>query len=69
MNTKKGFIRLVILVVIALIVLGYFFNIKITDVIASPNVQANLNWLWDIIVKIWNFITYPIVFLWNRYVV
>ncbi len=69
MNTNKGFIKLIIVIVIALIILGYFFNIKITDVISAPNVQANLSWFWNIIVNIWNFITYPIVFVWNRYVV
>jgi len=60
---------MIIIIVIALIIIGYFFNIRITDVLSSPNVQANLTWFWDIIVKIWNFITYPIVFIWNRYVV
>ena len=69
MDTNKGFIKMIIVIVIALIILGYFFDIRITDVISSPNVQANLTWFWDIVVRVWNFITYPIVFIWNRYVV
>ena len=69
MDTNKGFIKMIIVIVIALIIIGYFFDIRITDVISSPNVQANLTWFWDIVVRVWNFITYPIVFIWNRYVV
>jgi len=68
METNKGFIKMIIVIIIALIILGYFFNIRITDILNSANVQSNLSWFWGLIVKIWNFISYPFMFIWNRYV-
>jgi len=51
--TKKGLIKTIIIIVIALIILGYFgFNVK--DIINSPTVQANLNSAWDFATMIWN---------------
>ena len=45
---KRGLIKTIIIIVIALIVLGYFgFNIE--DILKSQNVQANLNAFWNFI--------------------
>ena len=50
---KKGLIKTVIVIVIALIILGYFgFNVK--DIIDGPTVQANLHTALNIVSKIWN---------------
>jgi len=59
---------MIIVIIIALIILGYF-GFNIVDVLNSPNVQANLNWAWNIVLIIWSYISAPIVWLWNTFVV
>jgi hypothetical protein len=46
MNRSKGFIDTIVLVIIALIVLGYF-NIDIKHILSGPVVKDNLMYLWD----------------------
>lgn len=66
---NKGLIKTVIVIVIALIVLGYFgFNVG--DIIKSPTVQANLTSTWEFISKIWtNYLAGPAVYVWDHFIV
>ena len=66
---KRGLIKTIIIIVIALIVLGYFgFNIE--DIIKSPNVQSNLNASWDFVQKIWNnYLAGPVIYVWDKFFV
>ena len=61
---NKGLLKTIIIIVIALIVLGYF-GVNIQNVMNMPFVQNNLAWLWNILVWIWNVISAPIMYLWN----
>lgn len=69
MSYNKGLIKTVILVVIALIVLGYFgFNVG--DIINSPTVQANLQFTWNFVLNIWNnYLSVPFNYVWNTFVI
>lgn len=62
----KGFIKIVLLIVIALVVLGFFgYNLK--DIINSPTVHDNLAYVWDLIVKLWNnILAEPALWLWDK---
>lgn len=66
---EKGLIKTVLIIVVALIVLGYFgFNIE--DIINTPTVQANLNSTWAFVVNIWNtYLAGPFVYIWDHFVV
>jgi hypothetical protein len=66
---KKGLIKTILLIIVALIVLGYFgFNVG--DIIKSPTVQANLNTAWDFVMKIWNdYLAAPCLYVWNNFFV
>jgi hypothetical protein len=66
---KKGLITTIIVIVIALIILGYFgFNIK--DILNSPTVQANLNAAGTFCVNIWNnYLAGPVMWFWNTFVI
>jgi len=61
--SKKGLIKTIIVIVIALIVLGYFgFNIR--DIISGPTVQANLNTAWDFVSMIWTqYLSGPVIYV------
>lgn len=66
---KKGLIKEVIIIIIALIILGYVFHISIIDILNNPQVQANLGWVWHVITVIWSWISTPIMFIWNTFVI
>lgn len=64
-----GFIKLIILLVIVLIVLGYFgFNIQ--QIINSPTVSGNLSYVWNLALNFWNnFLVVPVTYVWNKIIV
>lgn len=66
---QGGFIKLIIVLVVVLIVLGYFgFNVQ--QIIQSPSVSGNLNYVWGLIVKLWNqFLLVPATFVWDKIII
>lgn len=77
MDTKRshGFIKLIILIVIGLVILGYF-GLNIKDILASPVVKENLAYAWELAKTLWhNWLQAPaqwvfehiIKFLWNLF--
>jgi Flp pilus assembly pilin Flp len=66
---KRGLIKTIIVIVIALIILGYFgFNVG--DIIKGQTVQANLNNAWTFVVNIWNnYLAAPVIYVWDKFVV
>ena len=66
---KKGFIKTIIIIVVALIVLGYF-GFDVENIMKSEKVQKNLNYVWDIISKVWNlYLAAPVMFVWDKFFV
>lgn len=47
-NTRTGFITTILLILAALIILGYF-KINLQTIIDSPTVQANLQYAWELL--------------------
>ncbi len=63
---KAGFIKLIIIIVIGLIVLG-FFGFDIQKIIDSPTVSKNLTYAKDLVVGIYQkYLERPITYLWNK---
>jgi len=63
---KNGFIQAIILVVIALIILG-FFGFDVKDIIDSPLVQKNLGYVWGLVKDVWNkFLAEPALYFWHN---
>lgn len=62
---KKGLIKTIIVIVIALVILGYFgFNVR--DIINSPTVQANLSAAWELVSNVWNnYLAAPVMYVWD----
>lgn len=63
---NRGFVKTILLIVIALIVLGFFgYNLK--EIIDSPTVNENLTYVWGLVVYAWNTcIAEPAVWLWDK---
>lgn len=68
-SKQTGFIKFVIILVIALVILGYFgFNIR--EIIQSPSVSGNLNYGWGLVTALWNkVLVVPVTFIWNKIIV
>jgi len=66
---RGGFIKTIVLIVIALIILGYFgYNVQ--DIVNSPTVQKNLNYAWDIVKYVWNnYLKIPAIFVWEKIII
>lgn len=65
---RGGFIKLILLIVIALIVLGFFgYNLK--DIVDSPTVRENLAYVWELLVKLWNLLLAPLTWVWENIVI
>jgi hypothetical protein len=67
--TRGGFIKAIVIIVVALIVLGYFgYNLQ--DIVKSPTVQGNLNYAWGLVRAVWNnYLAVPFDFIWNRIII
>jgi len=67
--SKKGLIKTIIIIVIALIILGYF-GFNISDIINGPTVQSNLHSAWNFVYNLWNnYLSVPFTFFWDKFVV
>lgn len=65
-NSREGFIRIILLIVIGLIVLG-FFGINLKDVLASPVVKENLSYAWDLAKELWDtWLRTPVMWVWDH---
>ncbi len=65
-SRKGGLIKLVLLIVITLVVLG-FFGYNLREIVDSPTVKDNLAYVWGFIVKLWNmFLATPFHWIWDK---
>jgi hypothetical protein len=65
-HTHRGFIQFVIVLIIALIILGYFgFNMR--EILQRDSVKDNLQYAKELVVKVWqNYLRKPILYFWNE---
>lgn len=66
MNDQRGLIKEILIIVIALIILGYF-GFNITTILSSSVVQTNLAWFWNLLMTIWSWIVTPLTYLWHLF--
>lgn len=65
MNTNKGFIQIIVVIIIILVALGYF-GLNVREIIDSPVVSDNLSYAWSITVHIWqSYLAAPAAYLWG----
>jgi len=67
-NGEKGFLQIIIIVIIALILLNYFFDFNIITFLGQDKIQSTFSYIWnDIIVFLWvNYIGAPIIWAWEN---
>ena len=65
-SQQKGFIKIVILIVVGLLVLSYF-GISLRNVINAPVTQDNISYTTTATVSVWNtYLKAPATYLWNQ---
>ena len=68
MKSNRGLIKLLILILIALIVLGYY-GISVRSAVQNPTTQDNISYIWTGTVAVWNdYLQTPATYLWNIFV-
>lgn len=66
LKNQNGFIKLVVLLVIGLVVLGYF-GFDMENIVKSPTVSGNLHYAWNLAVAFWNnFLMTPASWIWDK---
>ena len=65
---QKGFIGILVLIIIALAALKYFFNWSIFDAAASEEGRGTISYIRDILNTIWSYLAAPVTFIWNEVV-
>ncbi|MDO8729189.1 MAG: hypothetical protein Q7K26_04900 [bacterium] len=65
MNKDKGFIGLLLLIIIALALLKYFFNWSIFVAASSEQGRNTINYIKDVMGVIWSYIKTPVLFIWQ----
>lgn len=66
MKKDKGFISIIIVIILGLAALKYFFNWSIFDAAASPEGQGTIGYIRDILNTLWRYIGAPVTWLWNN---
>jgi hypothetical protein len=67
MKKEKGFIQIIVIIIIALAALKYTFDFSIIDFIAQDRVKDTISYIWnDVIVFLWvNYLGAPIIWAWE----
>jgi hypothetical protein len=66
MHREKGLVKIILAIIVALIILGYFgFDIK--AILAKPVVHDNLVYVWGLVVYTWaHYISGPVIWIWEH---
>lgn len=66
---NNGLISLIVLIVITLIILGYF-GYSLRTIMHKPEVSDNFSYIWSGLEWVWNtFLVIPASFIWNKIIV
>lgn len=66
MKKNQGLIKWIIIIIVALILLGYY-GIDIKKVLRAPSAQSNLNFAEQTVSTVWNnYLKGPAIYVWNQ---
>ena len=68
MNIRKGFISILLLIIVALALLKYFFNWSVFDAAASEQGQGTISYIRDVLNTVWSYIEVPVRYAWDEVV-
>ena len=63
-NRQNGFVRTILIIIIAILVLSYL-GIDLKAIVDAPGTQNNLNYVWGGVSYVWtNYLARPFNYLW-----
>lgn len=66
-NQREGFIHIIILIVIAIIVLKFYFKIDIEEYLSKEDVMGYFTSMWNFVKSIWDDYIWPILnWIWEK---
>ena len=66
MNRQKGFIGRLILIIIALVLLKYFFDWSIFDAASSEQGRKTISYIKEVFNVAWDYIDGPVLAIWYK---
>ncbi len=68
-NKDKGFLKIIILIIVALALLKFVFDFDIIEFLKTPKVADTVSYIWnDIILFLWdNYIKAPLGWTWDHF--
>ena len=63
---QRGFIGILVLIIIALALLNYFFDWSIFDAAASEKGRGTIDYIVDVVSTSWYFVRDHAVFVWDK---
>lgn len=67
-NRSNGFVKAILVIVLALIVLG-FFGYNLESIVNSPDVKGNFSYAWGLLLKLWNLLLTLLTWVWDNIVI
>lgn len=69
MNNQGGFIKIIILIVVIILILGYF-DISVRSIVEKESVRNNFAYVWNFVKGVWSkYLAGPASYFWNDFVV
>lgn len=66
LRNQEGFVKWIIIIIIALVILG-FFGFDIKKAVEAPATQSNLNFAEQLTLNIWhNYLQGPVSYIWGK---
>jgi len=66
LDTNRGLVKLIIVVVVGIVILSYFgFNIR--EIVEDPTTQNNITYVWGLTISVWeNYLKAPVMYVWQN---
>lgn len=66
MKKDRGFIGIIVIIILALAAAKYFLNWDIFDAAASEQGQTTIGYVRDIVNTVWSYVGAPVAWIWNE---
>ena len=69
MNNQGGFIKTIVLIIVIILILGYF-DISVRSIVEKESVRDNFSYVWNHLKSFWyKYLAGPADYFWNDFVV
>lgn len=66
MKKQRGFINIIIVIILGLAAAKYFFGWSIFDAAETPEGQGTVVYIRKVLDTIWSYLSYPLTWIWNE---